>query len=218
MKLKMSQSLLIIIILVQIILIDSVLIFSFAKKIYTMPKKDKAVVTATNGKQIKSFNVVKKTDEYPFSKVFRENNRYKNESLRRIYEVVDYKTGHIMDFKIQEIKSDKKEFIATAYDLSYQSTGKYPSHKEYGITFSGNKAVKGRTIAVDPDIIPLGSKVYIEFPKGYSSLNGWYVAEDTGIKVKGRVIDIFLGEHAYKEAMNFGRRSIKVKIIYSINP
>lgn len=45
----------------------------------------------------------------------------------------------------------------------------------------------GRTIAVDPDIIPLGSTVKIEGQE--------YVAEDTGGAIKGNRIDIFVSSH-----------------------
>ena len=56
-------------------------------------------------------------------------------------------------------------------------------------TSSGARATEGRTIAVDPKVIPKGSRVYIE---GY----GEFVAEDTGGKwVKGNHIDIFLEDH-----------------------
>lgn len=119
------------------------------------------------------------------------------------------------DFKISDNSTLKDgEFIATAYDLSYESCGKYSSNPAYGITFSGKKAEKGRTIAVDPNKIPLGSKVLIEFPKQYSFLDGWYMAEDTGSSVKGNIIDIFLGESAFLEMEKFGSKKVSVKVIY----
>ena len=54
-----------------------------------------------------------------------------------------------------------------------------------GITAIGTKAVEGRTVAVDPNIIPLGSEVLIG--------DEIYIAEDTG--VKGYAVDIFLYDH-----------------------
>lgn len=60
----------------------------------------------------------------------------------------------------------------------------------------------GRTIAVDPRVIPLGSKV---------RMNGReYVAEDTGGAIKGKQIDLFMGSH--NEAMRFGKKFIDVYI------
>ena len=47
---------------------------------------------------------------------------------------------------------------------------------------------RGRTIAVDPSVIPLGSRVFIE---GY----GVFIAEDTGGAIKGNKIDIAVSTH-----------------------
>lgn len=117
------------------------------------------------------------------------------------------------DFRLLEDVDKDARFIATAYDLSFKSCGKYPGDPTYGITFSGKKAIKGVTIAVDPEIIPLGSNVHIEFEDQYSYLNGWYVAEDTGKKVKGYIIDIFFGKSAFYEMEKFGSRPVRVKIL-----
>lgn len=92
---------------------------------------------------------------------------------------------------------------ATAYDLSYQSTGKRPGDNGYGITASGMKARPG-VVAVDPRVIPLGTKLYVE---GYGNA----IAGDTGGAIKGKRIDLFFNSH--KQAMNFGRRSVKVQIL-----
>lgn len=60
----------------------------------------------------------------------------------------------------------------------------------------------GRTIAVDPRVIPLGSKV---------RMNGReYVAEDTGGAIKGKRIDLFVGSHS--ETMKFGKKLIEVYV------
>ncbi|MDP4181912.1 MAG: 3D domain-containing protein [Bacillota bacterium] len=118
------------------------------------------------------------------------------------------------EFKLPGKQPKTDEFIATAYDLSYESCGKYPWHPQYGITFSGKKAVRGRTVAVDPDVIPLGSEIYMTFPQKYDYLNGWYVAEDTGSKVKGKIIDIYMGQSAFYEMEKFGSMKVNVKIVY----
>ncbi|MGR3764383.1 3D domain-containing protein [Rossellomorea sp. NS-SX7] len=76
-----------------------------------------------------------------------------------------------------------------------------------GITKTGVDLIANpdaRVIAVDPDVIPLGSKVYIE---GY----GYARAEDTGGAIKGNRIDIYM-EHE-KDALQYGVRDVKVKII-----
>ena len=54
------------------------------------------------------------------------------------------------------------------------------------ITYMGTKPQVMKTIAVDPSIIPLGSKVYIP------EFNKVFIAEDTGGKIKGNRIDIYM--------------------------
>jgi uncharacterized protein YabE (DUF348 family) len=63
-------------------------------------------------------------------------------------------------------------------------------------------------IAVDPRIIPLYKTVYVEFPRGWEHLNGYYKAMDTGGAIKGYKIDVFMDTE--RECLNFGRRSVKV--------
>jgi 3D (Asp-Asp-Asp) domain-containing protein len=74
-----------------------------------------------------------------------------------------------------------------------------------GITYTGTKATVGRTVAVDPAVIPLGSWLYIE---GF----GWRRAEDTGSAVRGNVVDIYVGEGpgARQEALKLGRQTLRV--------
>jgi 3D (Asp-Asp-Asp) domain-containing protein len=83
----------------------------------------------------------------------------------------------------------------TAYTNSFDSTGKHPGDPGYGITASGQPAKEGLTIAVDPEIIPLHSVVYIP---GI----GVRYAEDTGGAVKGNHIDVFFNDDNY--AHKFG--------------
>lgn len=68
-------------------------------------------------------------------------------------------------------------------------------------TASGTIPEAGRTISVDPDVIPLGAEVYI------NGL-GWRIAEDTGSLVTGNIIDAFVGSHetAHEEALQLGRQ------------
>jgi len=76
-------------------------------------------------------------------------------------------------------------FKVTFYTLSAEECGKAPEDWGYGITRSGAYVREGITVAVDPEVIPLGSYVYIE---GL----GYYVAQDTGGAVKGKVIDVYV--------------------------
>ncbi|MGI1798325.1 LysM peptidoglycan-binding domain-containing protein [Priestia sp. TRN 1309] len=61
-----------------------------------------------------------------------------------------------------------------------------------------------KVIAVDPSVIPLGSKVYVE---GY----GEAVAADTGGAIKGNRIDVFVPSEG--DAQQFGRKSVKITVM-----
>ncbi len=101
------------------------------------------------------------------------------------------------------------QMTATAYDLSFQSCGKRPGDRGYGITASGMRAQRG-VVAVDPRVIPLGTKLYIESADG-SYVYGYAVAGDTGGAIKGNKIDLFMD--SYSECMSFGRRTVNVYIL-----
>ncbi|UOF90512.1 LysM peptidoglycan-binding domain-containing protein [Fodinisporobacter ferrooxydans] len=93
----------------------------------------------------------------------------------------------------------------TAYTSGYESTGKNPGDPGYGITSTGTHATQGRTIAVDPHIIPYGSKVYIPGV-------GIRIAEDTGGAIRGGRIDVYFND--VNTALRFGvKRNIPVYIL-----
>ena len=61
-----------------------------------------------------------------------------------------------------------------------------------------------KVIAVDPSIIPLGTRVWVE---GY----GEAIAADIGGAIKGNIIDVFIPSH--EEALEWGRKTVKVRIL-----
>ncbi len=71
-----------------------------------------------------------------------------------------------------------------------------------GINLKANPGMK--VVAVDPSVIPLGSRVWVE---GY----GYAVAGDTGGAINGNRIDLYVSSKG--EALNYGSRSVKVKIL-----
>lgn len=71
------------------------------------------------------------------------------------------------------------------------------------LTASGTRARVG-AVAVDPNVIPLGTRLYIE---GY----GYATAEDTGGAIKGNIIDLYMNSNS--EVYNWGRRPVKVTIL-----
>ncbi|MDO4733297.1 MAG: 3D domain-containing protein [Bacillota bacterium] len=70
-------------------------------------------------------------------------------------------------------------------------------------TYTGTWPKRG-TIAVDPSVIPLGTKVYVV---GY----GFATAEDTGGAIKGNIIDLYMDTE--QECINWGRRDVVIYIL-----
>lgn len=94
-------------------------------------------------------------------------------------------------------KESLGEFVITAYCPCEKCCGKYAD----GMTASGTAATEGRTCAVDPEVIPLGTEIEIDGVK--------YVAEDVGGAIKGRRIDICFNDH--RSAVQYG---VKCKEVY----
>jgi Uncharacterized protein conserved in bacteria len=80
------------------------------------------------------------------------------------------------------------------------------AYNEMGRTATGYplwRHPNAKVIAVDPRVIPLGSKVYIP---GY----GTAIARDTGGAIKGRIIDVHFKSH--RTAIYWGRKHLKIKV------
>lgn len=111
--------------------------------------------------------------------------------------VVEKKEGTKKNEEVEKISLG--EYKLTAYCPCSKCCGQWAN----GITSTGVTAKAGRTIAVDPKVIPYGSKVLI---------NGHiYIAEDCGGAIKGNRIDIYFNTH--QEALNFGVQYAEVFII-----
>lgn len=98
---------------------------------------------------------------------------------------------------------------ATAYTASYKDTGKSPGDPGFGITRTGIRAKKG-VIAVDPKVIPLGSRVYVEVA-GSTPDYGFAVAADTGGAIKGNLIDLYYDDQHYVD--RWGVKRVKVYLL-----
>ena len=107
----------------------------------------------------------------------------------------------------KEEKSEKKEptvvktfkVTATAFTANCKGCS--------GVTSTGfnlKKNPNAKIIAVDPKVIPLGTKVWVE---GY----GEAIAADKGGSIKGNKIDVFMP--TTKKAYSWGRRTVTVKIL-----
>ena len=84
-------------------------------------------------------------------------------------------------------------YVATAYSL-------------HGRTASGRPVAKG-LIAADPRHLPLGSRVRLEA----GSYSGEYLVADTGTLIRGKRVDIWTPSS--REAMRFGRRTVKLTVL-----
>ncbi|ANU26869.1 G5 and 3D domain-containing protein [Planococcus versutus] len=94
-----------------------------------------------------------------------------------------------------------KEFYVSATAYTASCTG-CSGITATGINLKTNPGLK--VIAVDPSVIPLGSKVWVE---GYGNA----IAGDTGGAIKGNKIDLFMANKS--DALSFGRKQVKVRIL-----
>ncbi|WP_246637725.1 SH3 domain-containing protein [Crassaminicella profunda] len=115
-------------------------------------------------------------------------------------------------------------YTATAYDLSIASCGKAVGSKYRGFTrtgynLNGKNWEQAMVVAVHQKTIPLGSKILVLFDdKDWrAKYNGIYLAADTGGGVKGKTVDIYLGDignKQMKEVRDFGRAyNVKVYLL-----
>lgn len=104
-------------------------------------------------------------------------------------ERINHIDGNIYPGQVLEVPCEPMVMEATAY------------------TWTGNRTATGTwpsrgTVAVDPEVIPLGTKLYIE---GY----GPAVAEDTGGAIKGEIIDLYM--ETKDECWQWGRQEVEVR-------
>jgi uncharacterized protein YabE (DUF348 family) len=139
-------------------------------------------ITYENGKQIGKHEIKKETIKAPVDAVVYVGTRI-------LPKVVHTSGGKYLQY------TSAKTMLATAYTPS--------DGKGHGITATGLRAKKG-IVAVDPKVIPLGSRVYVQ---GY----GEAIAADTGGSIKGLRIDLCFATH--REAIQFGRKPVKVYVL-----
>ena len=97
--------------------------------------------------------------------------------------------------------SEGEELLVTATAYTAYCEG-CSGTTAYGINLRANPERK--VIAVDPKLIPLGTKVWVE---GY----GEAIAGDTGGAIKGHKIDVFIP--SYDRAMQWGVKKVKIKVL-----
>lgn len=91
------------------------------------------------------------------------------------------------------------DFIATAYCVT-------------GQTSTGTQTTVGRTLAVNPYVIPYGTEVWLYLEDG--TFAGDFIAEDTGSNMLANpnVIDIYMGQDSYNDCILWGAQNVEVYI------
>ena len=128
-------------------------------------------------------------------------------TIIKVDQVLNVSADEATETTKEEEKSEEKEptvvktfkVTATAFTANCKGCS--------GITSTGfnlKENPDAKIIAVDPDVIPLGTKVWVE---GY----GEAIAADKGGSIKGNKIDVFMS--STKQAINWGRRTVTVKIL-----
>ncbi|PFN93036.1 enterotoxin [Bacillus thuringiensis] len=160
----------------------------------------------------KAQEIVKPKEE---AKVKEEVKAKEEEKVQEIAKAKEEKAQEIAKAKEEErakevsknnIQSAKRELtvVATAYTADPSENGTYGGRVLTAMGHDLTANPNMRIIAVDPKVIPLGSKVWVE---GY----GEAIAGDTGSAIKGNRIDVLMGSKS--KAMNWGRKTVKVKIL-----
>lgn len=159
---------------------------------------------------------IKRENEYAQTSVSKDMEKFKEEEGKKLLEEDDKKNGDVPTYsfdayrkQLLEQQSGGTKQVQSIQDVFYSNTDKTAVDYEHSYTFkitaycpcsecngpwsggatsTGVKAQQGRTIAVDPRVIPYGTKVLIG---GHE-----FVAEDCGGAIKGARIDLYLSSHA----------------------
>lgn len=105
-----------------------------------------------------------------------------------------------IDGKVYKVKK-----VIQGEAVSYYSNNPHP------LTYSGNPAIPGKTVAVDRSVIPLGSMLYVTALDGTAWTYGPAYAHDIGGGIKGNIVDLF--RENYDACVAHGRRKCYIYII-----
>ena len=112
------------------------------------------------------------------------------EMIEKVIESEEHEIRRVQDIDLMSKRIPLGEFKITAYCPCPVCCGEWSD----GLTYTETVATENRTIAVDPEVIPLGSTVEINGLK--------YIAEDIGGAIKDNRIDVFFSDH--DDALEFG--------------
>lgn len=135
-------------------------------------------------------------------KLAEQNNILKKEIEKEIEKRKEIVVSRSSQYKNSSIPQSSRSLTVEASGYTANCAEGCTGITATGINLNANRNAK--VIAVDPRVIPLGTKVYVE---GY----GYAVAGDTGGAIKGNKIDLHFATH--NQAINWGRRTVTVKIL-----
>ena len=188
---------------------------------------------------ITSTKTVEEQEEIPFDTVYVEDNTLyqgdtevvtegKNGVVTRTYTVnledgVEVSRGLVSEVRTEPVNrvvaKGTKVYFTNSRGLNDSFTKQYemcatayaPTPENHGYaTASGNRARDG-VVAVDPDIIPLGTKLYVKSNVAGVPDYGYCIAWDVGGSIKDMRIDLFM-ESVYA-CYQFGSRSVTVYVL-----
>ncbi|MGY6382862.1 cell wall-binding protein EntB [Bacillus cereus] len=184
-----------------------------AQEIAKAKEEEKAQEIAKAKEEEKAREIAKAKEEEKAREIAKAKEEEKTREIAKAKE--EEKAREIAKAKEEErakeasknnIQSAKRELtvVATAYTADPSENGTYGGRVLTAMGHDLTANPNMRIIAVDPKVIPLGSKVWVE---GY----GEAIAGDTGSAIKGNRIDVLMGSKS--KAMNWGRQTVKVKIL-----
>ncbi|MGY0431201.1 ubiquitin-like domain-containing protein [Bacillus rugosus] len=153
-------------------------------------------VVKENGKEVSRELVKEETAEQSKDKVIAVGTKQSSPKIEKVSASGDSKT---VVSRSNESTGKVMTVSSTAYTASCSGCS---GHTATGVNLKNNPNAK--VIAVDPNVIPLGSKVHVE---GY----GYAIAADTGSAIKGNKIDVFFPEKS--SAYRWGNKTVKIKIL-----
>ena len=168
--------------------------------------------TIIDGKVVKSEKVKTRVSVSPVNEVILIGTRKSNQTVQVISPASDSDnktSGNLTDNNSGVLIDSKGRTI----EYKSKLTGKGTAYTaEEGAKTSTGKIASRGTVAVDPKIIPYGTKLYIKSADG-KFVYGYAEAADTGGALRsGRVIvDLYMDTE--KECFTFGRRDVIVYIL-----
>lgn len=155
-------------------------------------------ITYNNGKKVDKKFIKEEVVSHPINKVIQKGIK------EEVKVALSRSETTRLPSKVDSYVNTAKKYSDTSKTDGKQISVEATAYTGHNITSTGTKPQWG-TIAVDPTVIPYGTKVYIpQFGKIFT-------AEDCGSAIKGNKIDIYMYDKG--EVYNWGRKNIDVYIV-----